>query len=312
MDPFSYILNNEGKGRFTDVTANLNPDISKIGMVTDAAWADVTGDKKNDLIITGEWMSTHVYSYVNGKMQEVKTNLDPLSGWWQSIAIADMDGDSDNDIVLGNYGDNFYLRPDTANPIKLWMNDFDNNGLPDKVLSKTLNGKDVTVFLKKDFTDAMPAMKKENLKHHEFAKKTIQTLFKPELLNTTTVKTFNYSKSIIAYNDGNGHFTISELPVAAQLSSVNAIICDDINQDGKMDLILGGNNTSCLPQFGRLDASFGLVLINKGNKQFQELPAKESGITVRGMTRDIKMIQGTGEKYLLFLRNDDYPVLFKF
>jgi hypothetical protein len=312
MDPFSYILNNEGKGRFTDVTANLNPDISKIGMVTDAAWADVTGDKKNDLIITGEWMSTHVYSYVNGKMQEVKTNLDPLSGWWQSIAIADMDGDSDNDIVLGNYGDNFYLRPDTANPIKLWMNDFDNNGLPDKVLSKTLNGKDVTVFLKKDFTDAMPAMKKENLKHHEFAKKTIQTLFKPELLNTTTVKTFNYSKSIIAYNDGNGHFTISELPVAAQLSSVNAIICDDINQDGKMDLILGGNNTSCLPQFGRLDASFGLVLINKGNKQFQELPAKESGITVRGMTRDLKMIQGTGKKYLLFLRNDDYPVLFKF
>jgi enediyne biosynthesis protein E4 len=311
MDPYSYILENDGKGKFTDVTAKLNPGISQIGMVTNAAWADVTGDGKNDLIITGEWMSTHIYTYVNGKIQEVKTNLNSLSGWWQSLCIADMDGDGDNDMMLGNYGDNFYLRPDTANPVKLWMNDFDNNGLPDKVLSRRVNGKDVTVFLKKDFTDAMPAMKKENLRHHDFANKTIQTLFKQDLLKTTTVKTFNYSKSIIAYNEGNGDFSISELPLAVQLSSVNAIICHDINKDGKMDLILGGNSTNCLPQFGRLDATYGLVLINKGNKKFEELPAKESGITVTGMVRDIKVIPGETKKYLLYLRNDDYPVMYK-
>jgi hypothetical protein len=251
----------------------------------------------------------------------VNTILNNLSGWWQSVAVADMDGDGDNDMVLGNYGDNFYLRPDSANPVKLWVNDFDMNGIPDKVFSRTVNarpddpvgrGKDVTVFLKKDFTDAMPAMKKENLKHHEFANKTIQTLFKPELIKTATVNTFNYCKNIIAYNEGNGKFTIKELPLPAQLSSINAIVCDDINKDGKPDLVLGGNITDCLPQFGRLDANYGLVLMNKGNRVFSEMPSAKSGITVSGMVRDIKFISGINQKYILFLRNDDYPVMYNF
>jgi len=223
-----------------------------------------------------------------------------------------MDGDGDNDMVWGNYGDNFYLRPDSADPVKLWINDFDVNSIPDKIFSRTINGKDVTVFLKKDFTDAMPGMKKENLKHHDFAKKTIQTLFKPELLKTTTVKTFNYCKSIVAYNDGNGNYTIKELPLPAQLSSINAIVCKDINNDGKADLILGGNITDCLPQFGRLDANYGLILINKGKGIFEEMPSSQTGISLNGMVRDIKIIPGVNDNYLLFLRNDDYPVLYKF
>ncbi|TMI65121.1 MAG: CRTAC1 family protein [Bacteroidetes bacterium] len=312
MDPYSYIYENNGKGKFTDVTEKLNAKILRIGMVTDAAWADVTGDKKNDLVITGEWMAPYVFTYTNGKFQETKTNLAHLSGWWQSIAIADMDGDGDNDMVLGNYGDNFYLRPDSANPVKLWVNDFDVNGIPDKVLSRTSKGKDITVFLKKDFTDAMPALKKENLKHHDFASKTIQTLFKPELLNTTTIKTFNYSKSVVAYNEGNGNYTIKELPLPAQLSSINAIVCNDINKDGKTDLILGGNITDCLPQFGRLDANYGLVLINKGKGIFEEMPSSQTGISLKGMVRDIKIIPGDNSNYLLFLRNDDYPAMYKF
>lgn len=312
MDPYSYIYENDGKGKFTDVTEKLNAKISRIGMVTDAAWADVTGDKKNDLIITGEWMAPHVFTYTNGKFQEAKTNLAHLSGWWQSIAIADMDGDGDNDMVLGNYGENFYLRPDSSNPVKLWINDFDVNGIPDKVLSRTVSGKDVTVFLKKDFTDAMPALKKENLKHHEFANKAIQALFKPELLKTTTIKTFNYSRSVVAYNDGGGNYTIYELPLTAQLSSVNAIVCNDINKDGKIDLILGGNITDCLPQFGRLDAHYGQVLVNKEKGVFEEMPSSQTGISLNGMVRDIKIIPGVNDGYLLFLRNDDYPAMYKF
>jgi len=310
-DPQSFIYENDGKGHFKDVAQELNPAIPNIGMVTGASWADVTGDKKNELVIVGEWMTPRIFSYGNGKMNEITTGMNNMFGWWQSVKAADLDGDGDNDLVLGNYGNNFYLRPDQQHPVKLWMNDFDMNTLPDKVFSRTIDGKDVPVFLKREFTDAMPSMKKENLRHHEYAKKTIQTLFRPELVQSATIKTFNYSSSIIAWNEGNGEFTIQELPLEAQLSSVNAILCKDINKDGKLDIVLGGNITECLPQFGRLDANYGIVLENKGNRQFTEMPPWATGISLTGMVRDIAWINGSKENYLMFLRNNDYPVIYK-
>lgn len=307
-NPQTYVYENDGKGQFKDVTQQLNPAIANIGMVTAAVWSDINGDNKNDLVIVGEWMTPRIFSYGNGKMNEITTNINNMLGWWQSVQAADLDADGDNDLVLGNYGNNFYLRPDSSHPVKLWVNDFDMNGLPDKVFSRTVDGKDVPVFLKKEFTDAMPSLKKENLRHHAYAKKTIQTLFKPELVESATVKTFNYSSSVIAWNDGNGKFTIQELPTHVQLSSVNSILCRDINKDGRLDLVVGGNITECLPQFGRLDANYGIVLENKGSRQFAQLPPSQTGISITGMVRDIKWIK---ENNVLFLRNNDHPVMYR-
>jgi len=153
-------------------------------------------------------------------------------------------------------------------------------------------------------------LKKENLKHHEFAKKTIQTLFEPGSVQSAAVKTFNYSSSIIAWNEGDGKFTVQELPLEAQLSSINAILCKDLNNDGKLDIILGGNITECLPQFGRLDANYGIVLKNNGNRQFAVIDPARTGISVTGMVRDIAWINGQKEHYILFLRNNEYPIMY--
>ena len=97
----------------------------------------------------------------------------------------------------------------------------------------------------------------------------------------------------------------------AQLSSVNVIHCMDVNNDGHIDLILGGNQFGFLPQFERLDASLGDVLINNGKGGFIWQDASKTGLKLRGEMRDIAEINARGKKYLLFLQNNEYPVLYE-
>jgi hypothetical protein len=225
--------------------------------------------------------------------------------------VADLNGDGLPDLVLGNIGENFYLRPDSARPVKLWVYDFDLNGIPDKILTQTLHGHDMPVFLKKDLEDQLPSLKKQNLRHADYAKKTIQELFPPQLLDSAQVKTFNFSSSIVAFNEGNGHFRIQRLPTTVQLSSVNAITVLDANHDGYPDLILGGNEFGFLPQFGRLDASLGDVLLNDGKGNFNCLTPDRSGLSLTGQVRDIIPIPSKNALYLLFLQNDEFPALYE-
>ncbi|MEP6711433.1 MAG: VCBS repeat-containing protein [Ferruginibacter sp.] len=307
----SYLYLNDGNGHFKDIAELKNPDIAHIGMVTGAVWVDVTGDSQKELIITGEWMATHIYSYTGDHFVEIKSNLNSLFGWWQTVTAADLNGDGKEDLILGNIGENFYLHPDSAHPVKLWINDFNQNGTSDKVLTYTVDGKDKPVFLKREVVDQFPGLKKQNLKHKDYATQTLQELFKKELIENAVVKKFNYCSSIIAINNGNGNFTIQKLPVQLQLSSVNSVYAADINNDNKKDLILGGNNFNFPPQFGKLDASYGDVLINNGNAKFDWIEPARSGINLRGEIRDIKLIRGKEEQYLLILQNDEFPVLYQ-
>lgn len=309
-DPHSYILHNDGKGKFTNVTSIIAPGLYNIGMVTSAAAADINGDGKKDLIISGDWMYPHIFSFNGKSFEELKTGLENISGLWQSMAVADVDHDGDMDLVLGNMGENFYLRPDSLHPVKLWIKDFDNNGTVDKILSSTINGKDMPVFVKKDLTDQIPSLKKQNLSNHDYATKTVKDLF-PGAFDNALVKKINYTASCIAYNDGKGHFSIKKLPVTMQLSSVNSILMKDINKDGFPDIVAGGNFFDLLPQFGRLDASAGIVLLNDKRGNFNLLPEKNSGIFVPGETRDIISFKYKNDDCILFLENNEYPVMYK-
>lgn len=311
ITPTSYLYLNDGKGHFTDVAKTLNPDIANIGMVTGATWSDVTGDGKKELIIAGEWMAPRIFSYNRQKFVEIKSDLNQLFGMWQTVLATDVNGDGKTDLVLGNIGENFYLRPDSANPVKLWINDFNKNGSQDKILTYTIDGKDKPVFLKHDFQDQIPAIKKQNLKHEDYAVKSMQELFPPDVIRNCTMKSWNYCSSIVAINLGNGQFRIEKLPAMVQLSSVNKIHAMDVNNDGINDLVLGGNLFTFLPQFERLDASFGDVLINDGKANFKWVGQQRSGLNVNGMVRDIVEIPYRNESRILFLLNDDFPLMYR-
>ncbi|MET0245064.1 MAG: FG-GAP-like repeat-containing protein, partial [Flavitalea sp.] len=309
--PVSYFFENDGKGHFTDVAKTRYPVLSTIGMTSKAIWSDLSGDGQKELVITGLWMAPRIFSFPNGKISEIKSNLNELSGWWQTVESADLDGDGDEDLVLGNIGQNFYLNPDKENPVKVWINDFDDNSVVDKVLTRTINKRDVPVFLKRDIQDQLPVLKKKSLKHSEFASKSIQDLFASNVLGKAVVKEFNYSPSIVAINNGNGQFTVKEMPSEIQLSSVNAVLLTDVNGDSKPDIVLGGNQFGFLPQFERLDANFGSVLVNNGKGDFSLMNNSRSGLNIRGEVRDISLFNTNKVKNLLFLRNNDQPVLYR-
>ena len=307
-DPGSCILHNDGKGNYTDVTHSVCPQLSSAGMVTVAAWADVNGDGRKELILTGDWMYPHVYAYNGKAFEEIKTGLEDHPGWWQSMAVADVDGDGDNDLVLGNLGENFYLHADSSHPVKMWIKDFDENGTVDKIITRTVDGKDVPVFMKRDITDQIPSLKRLNLKHRDYATKSVQQLFEKDI-EGATVKLVKDAASCVAYNDGKGHFTTRKLPKEVQLSSVNALQVIDVNKDGYVDIIAAGNFFDLLPQFCRLDASHGHLLMNDRKGSFTELAA--SGIDLNGETRDILSFRYAKNDCILFLENDVFPTMYK-
>ncbi|MBC7947448.1 MAG: VCBS repeat-containing protein [Chitinophagaceae bacterium] len=312
--PQSYLYQNDGNGHFTDVAGSLNETISHIGMVTGAVWADVSGDAKKELIITGQWMATRIFGYNKAEKsfdELLGTGLEKMFGWWQTIEAGDLNGDGKADLVIGNIGQNFYLRPSQQSPAKLWIHDFDQNGVPEQFLTRTISGRDMPVLLKREITDQFPGLKKSNLKHSEYAVKSIQELFGDETISKSTNRLFDYCASIIAINKGDGKFVVDPLPVEIQLSSVNAILLSDVNRDGKLDLVVGGNLFGFPPQFGRLDASYGHVLINQGNGKFLALDPSRSGLSLTGMIKDIAEIRNGTNRLLIVARNGQKPGLYK-
>ncbi|WP_254411852.1 VCBS repeat-containing protein [Dyadobacter diqingensis] len=309
--PTSYLYKNDGKGIFKDVTKEIAPDLSAIGMVRDAFWADVNGDKRNELVVVGDWMAPTILGYRSGKFNKLNAGLDNYQGFWGSLKVVDIDNDGDLDLVMGNIGENFSLKASEKAPIKIWINDFNKNGNIDKVITKTVDSRDMPVLLKRELTTQFPFLKKKNIKHSEYANNSIQELFPDDIMKSTFERSVNYLKSAIAINDGKGAFTLSALPNVMQFSCLNAIESIDVNRDGKPDLVVGGNFSHFIPQLGALDACRGNVLINKGNLKFEVQNSIESGYAVDGELKQISKIGIQGKPYLINLINNAKPVLFR-
>ena len=274
---------------------------------------NVTGDPGAELVLCGEWMSPVIYSYdrKSRKLVEVKqTGLEELHGLWQSLGAGDLNGDGKMDLVLGNIGENFYLRPSKENPVKLWLNDFDKSGTVDQFLTRTVEGRDMPVFLKREITDQFPALKKQNLRHSEYARRSIGELFGEDLMKSSQQKKFEYCQSVVAMNEGNGKFRIEVLPQRVQLSSVNAITVSDINDDGRVDIMMGGNMFVFPPQFGRLDASYGHMLLNEGQGRLKYIENHESGMHIRGAIKDIEVIGSGQNKYIVVAVNNEKTLVY--
>jgi len=307
--PKNTLLENDGKGNFINITSAKAPGTMAIGMTSDAIWKDVDGDDKKDLILVGEWFSPKIFKNTGTHLKEFTTNLSEYSGMYNTVEGKDLDNDGDIDLILGNRGLNAAYKADKEHPAKMFVSDFDNNGTIEQIFTKTINGRDVPIHLKRELTGQINSLKKQNLKFSDYATKSIDELFSKEILEAATVKTINTYASLIAINDGNGSFSVKELPLEAQLSCINAIQCEDINQDGYLDLILAGNNFNYKPQFGRLDANQGLVLFGDNSGNFRN--QTQTGFKVKGEVKAMEWFTDkSGKRYLIVGVNNNKPKIF--
>jgi hypothetical protein len=308
----SFILQND-HGVFTDVTQEVCPSLQKPGMITSSVWTDFDNDKQQDLIIAGEWMPVRFFKNNHGKLEEVTSNtgLTQMNGMWRSLAVADLDKDGDMDIVAGNLGLNciYHVGPDM--PMHLFVKDLDQNGTIDPIFFYYIKDKDGERRLypgisKAQFADQVPAIKKQFLLAQDYSKATFDKIFNGNKKEGLVQFTCDETRSCYFENLGGGKFKKYLLPIEAQFAPINSIICDDVDGDGNMDLIITGNEYQTDVMTGRYDASYGWFLKGNKDKTFQFVPPIRSGLIVDGDVKDMELIPiSNHQKLLLVALNND-------
>ncbi|KAA5541592.1 VCBS repeat-containing protein [Adhaeribacter rhizoryzae] len=305
MSPKSYLLLNDGQGRFTDATAKIAPALQKAGMVTDGQWADYDQDGDLDLVVVGDWMPVQVYENQKGKfILNNATGLAAATGFWQVIKTADFDKDGDLDFVVGNLGTNTKLRKQEKGALKLYLKDIDGNQTLDHLLAYQIDQNWYPVASKDELGKQMPLVNKKFTNYRDFAGKTIDQIFDKDQLAAAKVLEVNTFESVYLENLGNKKFKLYALPREAQVSKIFALHLTDMNNDGNLDILMGGNFYGVSPYQGRYDASYGLLLQGNGHGKFKAILPTQGGLVLEGQVRDIKPLQTSNGELLLVARND--------
>ena len=298
----SYVLVNDGHGIFT------KGDVIVKGLVTDAVWADLDNDRTAELIVVGEWMAVKVYKNVSGKLKDESSRFVPAGteGWWNKVIAADFDKDGDMDLVAGNFGMNNQYKATPSRPAVVDFGDFDRNGSVDPIISYYIGDDLFPSATRDELIDQLPPMRKKYNDYASYAEVNTEVLLKDKLFTSAIRLTANTLMTSYLRND-DGKLTVVALPLSLQVAPVCALAAADVDHDGNLDLITGGNIHKISTRFGKATGNFGTVLRGDGKGNFQTWRSEESGICVKGEVRSIRFENNR----LYYFRNDDSPVVYR-
>lgn len=301
---------NDGKGKFTEESATLAPTLKELGMVTDSQVVDWDGDGKDDLVLVGEWMAPIFFRNTGGKLEKVEMpNLSSLKGWYRTMEVGDFDGNGLPDFALGNHGLNTRFKARAASPVSMFLNDFDQNGSIEQIYTQKSGELQIPYTLKHELERQVPGIKKKYIRYTDYNNQSLGDIFPKDVIDKSIIQEINNLESGILLNGGDGNFEWKPFPKMAQKSWIFAIQILDLNEDGKQDLILGGNLAQVKPEIGKLDASYGEVLLGNGDGTFTFSPNRENGLRLDG---DVRAFSLLGEKQILVIKNSAAAEIWKY
>jgi hypothetical protein len=296
--PQSFLLINDGKGHFKNETRQYLPQLSSLGMVTDAAWIDMNGDKRPDLVVVGEWMPVSIFINVNGKFEDETNKYLPkrYTGWWNCITTGDFNHDGKPDLILGNQGTNSQCKVSDTEPAEMYFKDFDGNGAIDPVLCFYINHKSYPYVTRDELLEQISMMRPRFTDYKSYADATLKEVFTPAELQGAGHVEANTLATTYLLSDRLGRLHDTKLPAEVQFSPVFTITPLDYDHNGIIDLLVCGNINNARLRFGKSDANFGLLL--KGNKDgsFASIGQKQSGFNITG---DVRSVTAIGNKLLV-------------
>ena len=311
--PPSFIYENQ-EGTFVDVTEKRLEGGSLLGMTTDAQWADLNEDGKEDLVVVGEWMPISVWINFSGKL--VKYELEDLKysfGWWQRLWLGDINDDGDIDMVAGNIGSNTRYKTHWEAPLQIWKKDFDKNGMQDPIISYMWDNQRYPTHPMDAISRHIPAMKRRFKTYGEYADATMDEVIIDREQAEMEVKEAYVLETMVIENREEGYFRLKWLPSQAQFAPVKAILVSDLDGDERKEIMMAGNFYGVEPGLGRYDAGVGTVLKRREHRwlNFDLMPLTTTGLKLDKEVRDIKEITTPKGRIWVVANNNDVLQVFR-
>lgn len=296
----------KGIVKFSLATDEVNPLLRKSGIITGALWVDINKDSWLDLVLVGEWMPIRIFINTNGKLKEETTayRLEKSNGLWQSIASADIDQDGDMDLIVGNMGLNLPYSVSEKEPLEAYIGDFRKDSVSSSVISSYVQGKRYPIPSLDEMQGAFPFLKKNFLKHAQYASATLDDIFSEAQLKAAAHLSVYQLKSIYLENIGNG-FKTHQLPIQAQFSAIEGIITQDFTGDGIIDVLLVGNYYPFRVEIGPNDANKGVLLQGNKKGEFTVIDRDKMGVWLEGDVRDARVIRNNQKSKIIISKNND-------
>ena len=291
-DSGSRLLRNDG-GTFVDATGETAPALARLTTVTDAAWAGIDGNGTADLLVAGEWIAPTLLVNEGGRLTDATAGagLEGLTGWWQSLAVADFDRDGDPDVVAGNLGLNYPYHPSPDAPFELYVADFNRDGRDETIPAYHEAGALFPWFGRDRLASMLPWISERYPTLDAFARATVSEVLNPEGTAGATRLDVRTLSTTYLENMGDGRLHPRPLPRAAQISAVVGAVPADLDGDGNLDLVIAGNLHPFDHSVPRLDGGVGLYLRGDGAGGFAPVQPTSSGLWLQGEVRELTMLR---------------------